>query len=375
MDRIRAELEQLSATGNYRHIPVPSGDNTLVDFSSNDYLGIAEDTEFQSRARQELSRLSPGMTASASRLLAADNSEHLALEKMLGDIYAPYFGDHRALLFNSGYHANTGMICALGGSSTLFIADKLVHASIIDGLVLSKSRFERFRHNDLDHLERLIAKYGSEYSRIVIVVESVYSMDGDAPDLERLASIKRSTPGAMLYVDEAHAVGVCGPQGLGLCANLPHAEDVDIMVGTFGKALASFGAYAVLSPTLKEYMVNRARALIFSTSIPPAVARWSAMTLQHSLSLDEARAHLSNMARILSEALGVDTPSHIMPVIIGDAARTLQISETLKQQGLKVLPIRTPTVPPGTERLRISLSAAHTIEDVQRLATAIRNCR
>ena len=371
MDKIISELQQLSASGNYRHMPRRQ-DTGLIDFSSNDYLGIAADAQFQLSARQSLSIGDLDMTSSASRMLAANNDEHFALEQALREAYSPWFGDHEALLFNSGYHANTGMIAALGGTSTIFLADKLVHASIIDGLVLSRSRFERFRHNDLDHLERLIAKFSGEYSRIVIVVESVYSMDGDHPDMDRLIDIRRRVPSAMLYVDEAHAVGVLGPQGLGLCATLPHAADVDIMVGTFGKALASFGAYAILKPVLKEYMVNRARSLIFSTSIPPIVARWSALTFAHAMTMDDARRHLADLGKRLATVLGMDTASHILPVIIGDAARTLQISDTLKQQGLKVLPIRTPTVPPGTERLRVSLSAAHTTDDIDRLAAAIK---
>jgi 8-amino-7-oxononanoate synthase len=367
MDAIENELASLRTAGNFRHIPTTFTDN-LTDFSSNDYLGLAEDRALREEFLATLNADNFRPTSSASRLLAGHQDEYQALENTLAEHY------HRpALLFNSGYHANTGMISALGGASTLFIADKLVHASIIDGLILSRSKFERFRHNDYAHLVKILDRYASQYSRVVIVTESIYSMDGDHADIEQLIDIKKSHDNVMLYVDEAHGVGVSGPHGLGLTMATSAPKAVDIMVGTFGKALASVGAYAITSPTVRDYMINRARSFIFSTSLPPTAALWSRATFIKALTMDAERAHLAELAEILARATHQAEPSHIQPLIIGDAALTVAASQRLKQEGLNVLPIRTPTVPPGTERLRFSLSAALPTPSVLRAVTTIQN--
>jgi 8-amino-7-oxononanoate synthase len=348
MKRINQTLADLAASGNLRKIPAQ--DNSRVyDFSSNDYLGLSEDVDLRADFLRGIAAETFLPSSSASRLLSARQNAYDELEKFIGTLYG-----RAALLFNSGYHANTGMIGALGSPSTLFVADKLVHASIIDGLVLSKSNFQRFKHNDYDHMCRIIERYGKDYERVVIVAESVYSMDGDSADIDKLVEAKRLHNNTLLYVDEAHAVGVLGARGLGLC----QGKDVDIMVGTFGKALASEGAFAVMSPTMREYMVNRCRSLIFSTAISPFAAMWSMTTLRRSLEMDDARKRLVTLAEKLEAATGSGIISHIQPYIVGDAKRTVELSQRLLRDGIKVLPIRTPTVPPGTERLRFSLSAA-----------------
>lgn len=308
------------------------------------------------------------MTSSASRLLSGRQREYEELENFLGQLYG-----RPCLLFNSGYHANTGMIQALADSKTLIVADKLVHASIIDGITLSKAPFTRFRHNDLGHLEKIMEKEAANHERVLIVVESVYSMDGDRADIDSIITIKRRYPNAMLYVDEAHAFGVEGPQGLGLCKESAEFGDVDIVVGTFGKACASAGAFCAVSPTLRDYLVNRARSFIFSTSLPPMTVAWTHFMIETFLTMDAERSQLRLLGQRLHDHLQplspktVITPSHIQPLVVGSADRAVELSRRLLEEGFKVLPIRTPTVPPGTERLRISLSAAIPIEEIDRL--------
>lgn len=365
MNEIRNTLLALNASGNLRAIPDDTSQlSDITDFSSNDYLGLGANTALRDDFLRECAAESVPLTSSASRLLSARQSEYLHLEKILEDAY-----QRPALLFNSGYHANTGLISALGGKDTLFVADKLVHASIVDGLVLSKSQFVRFRHNDMDHARRLIEKNAAQYKRLVIIAESVYSMDGDTAPIDELIRLKSLHPDSLLYIDEAHAIGVRGPAGLGEA--LHFGDSVDIIVGTFGKAIASEGAFAALNDDLRRFMVNRCRSLIFSTAISPLMVRWTARMLSTAMGMDTERVHLKKIAHILYSKARTSVDSHIQPFIIGNASRAVQISRQLMADRMKVLPIRTPTVPPGSERLRISLSAAMTVSDVQRLADAL----
>lgn len=372
MNRYAETLDSLRLSGNLRSIPEESPRTDVIDFSSNDYLGLASRPELQEEFFDDPLRRRIPMTSSASRLLCGRQREYDALEKRLGELYG-----RPCLLMNSGYHANTGLIAALADSRTLIVADKLVHASIIDGIVLSKAPFERFRHNDFNHLERILSKAAGKYESILIIAESVYSMDGDRTDLERLADLRHSTPGAMLYIDEAHAVGVEGPGGLGMCRASESYADVDVVVGTFGKAFASVGAFCAVSPVMRDYLVNRSRSLIFSTAIPPVSAAWTLFLLEKILLMDAERSHLRELGLRLQERLQplspafAISPSHIQPLVLGSAEKAVKFSRRLLDAGLKVLPIRTPTVPPGTERLRISLSAAMTTEDIDRLTDEI----
>ena len=371
MKTIEQTLQRLADGGNIRTIPQGDIDaGKFIDLTSNDYLGIASDVELRRKFLESLDVDNFLPTASASRLLATRQRYFEELEALLHELYGK-----PALLFNSGYHANTGMIAALGDKHTLVLADRLVHASIIDGMRLSGAKFMRYAHNDYAHLETLIRKYGGEYPRILIVSESVFSMDGDSSDIAALVAAKRLHPNALLYVDEAHAVGVCGPRGLGM--SVPYIADVDVLVGTLGKALASQGAYAVMSPQLRAYMVNTARSLIFSTALPPLSAMWSSYVIRHSVAMDENRRRLADLAATVATAVNASgisgvtvLPSHIIPVIIGDAKKTVRLSEELKSRGVLCLPIRTPTVPAGTERLRLSLNAALTDAEVRRVADA-----
>lgn len=348
MNYFEQTLTRLAEGNNLRHIPAASTGNDIVDLSGNDYLGLAADTSLKDEFFGKLTNV-PDMSASASRLLAAGQKEFAALEVLLADLYsAP------TLLFNSGYHANSGAISALARERTLIVADKLVHASIIDGMVLSKAHFERFRHNDVAHLRTILDKKAKDYDRVLIVCESIYSMDGDIAPLEAIVEAK--TPNSLLYVDEAHAFGALGRDGLGLTVDMP---GVDFTVGTLGKAAASTGAFIVCRPhRSKEYLLNTARSFIFSTALPPINIAWSRFIIEKIPAMNDRRAKLTGLNMVLGKILGIENPTHIQPYIVGSSDIAIELSQMLFAQGYKVLPIRTPTVPPGTERLRFSLSAA-----------------
>lgn len=365
---IEQTLEQLAASGNLRVIP-DEGRADTIDLSSNDYLGLAERSDLREDFFSGIPAGEMLMSSSASRLLGAHQKAFHSFEATLSDAY----NGRSALIFNSGYHANTGMIQALADHHTLIVADRLVHASIIDGIRLSGATFTRFAHNDYDRLNHIIDTRKDEFDTILIIAESVYSMDGDCADIDRLVESKRRCNGrGLLYIDEAHAVGVLGPAGLGLSAATAAPNEIDIVVGTLGKALASMGAYAVMSKNMREFMVNKARSLIFSTALPPLNIAWGEYVFKRSLTMDDERRHLGELSARLADALGATTPSHIRPLIVGDPQAAVSLSLKLLDKGLKVLPIRTPTVPPGTERLRFSLSAALSINDINRLAETLR---
>lgn len=362
----QALLHKRSVEGNLRSIPASNPD--LIDFTSNDYLGLAKDYS----CLNEVSTSS--MTSSASRLLSAEQKEYRALEGEISCLYG-----RPALLFNSGFHANTGCIPALALDKTLFVADKLCHASMIDGLILSRAPFLRFPHNDLNALYRIVEKHINDYDRIIVLTESVFSMDGDFAPLEEIADLRdRYQDKIITYVDEAHGVGVFGEHGLGLTEELGLINRTDLIVGTFGKALASYGAFVVTSEIMCHWLLNSARSFIFSTAIPPAVAAHSLEMLKISVDADARRSHLQTVSQMFRDGLAAitnkhtDSSSQIVPWIIGNSNRAIEYSEGLRENGIAALPIRRPTVPAGTERIRFSLSASHSAEDVRYLLTIIR---
>ena len=374
---INEYLQRLKDEGNFRSIPLETKAD-VVDFSTNVYIGIAGDGELRERFFADPAARNLPMSSSASRLLASRQIDYFNLETFLRLLYKKYRGeDTAALMFNSGYHANTGLIGSLAADDTYIIADRLVHASIIDGIVLSRAPFARFRHNDYDHLEQLIERHKGERGRILVAVESVYSMDGDSADIDRLIDIRRRYPQVMLYVDEAHAFGVCGPRGLGLVAASQAPGEVDVVIGTFGKAAGSMGAFAITSDAVRQYLVNTSRPLIFSTALPPMQAAWTRFALSALLSAERRRAHLQWLAERLNKVLRKYSAvpiavSHIQPLIIGDSKRVVELSHKLLHiYGLKALPIRKPTVPAGTERLRISLSASLNGREIDELDRAL----
>jgi 8-amino-7-oxononanoate synthase len=382
-DTCRAELARLRGLGRHRSLAVLTrgpgasvgrAGQPLLNLSSNDYLGLGAD-EGLLRAfldeRPDALLDARGMTASSSRLLTGTGPACAALEEEVAALY----GGRECTVFSSGYHANLGILTALGRKGDLFLSDKLNHASIIDGLRLSEATFRRYRHRDYGHLEDLLRAAAGGPGRTIIVTESVFSMDGDRADLPALVRLKERY-GAALIVDEAHAVGVFGDRGRGLAEEVGVLDQVDVLVGTFGKALASVGAFAVTSPPLKEYFVNTVRPLIFSTALPPAVLSWSRLTLRRMQGMGRERAALAALGSRLREQLAArgcvsGGESQIVPVQVGEDEAAVRLALKLQQAGFLVLPIRPPTVPPGTARVRLSLTAALRWDDLRPLADAL----
>lgn len=347
----------------------------IIDLLSNDYLGLGQEVE---KYKEEFFQRFPDVTftSSASRLLSRANKYHNRLEEYLQELYG-----RPALMFNSGYHANIGVIQALAVSGTLFIADKLIHASAIDGLRISGADYKRFPHNDIKKLRRIIKENSAKYDRIIVITESIFSMDGDQADLQELIKIKKGNPKVMLYLDEAHAFGVRGLKGLGLAEEMGLEKEIDIIVGTLGKAAASAGAFVITSPTLKQYLINTARSLIFSTAISPAQAAWSILMIEKITQLNERRLHLQRLSKYmvkeLERRLNFESPAttQIVPLIIGDASEAVLMANYLASKGFDSLAIRRPTVAAGSERLRFSLNAGMTEKDIDNLITALSHYR
>ncbi len=369
------KLKELSISGNLRSLPdvrhegkyIISGESRMLNLSSNDYLGLASDpdcrimADFLEEVAQAGLSSATLLSSVSSRLLTGTYAVHSDLERLLCDLS----GKEAALVLSSGYHMNIGILPAVTDAGTLILADKLVHASIIDGIRLSQAKSVRYRHQDLERLDALVSRYSKEYGRIIIVTESIFSMDGDVSDLRALAEIKRRYPGVMLYVDEAHAVGVRGETGMGVAQEQGVISDIDFLCGTFGKAIASAGAYVLCSKMMREFLVNRMRSLIFTTALPPLNMLWTLRVLENLGAMSDRRERLAANAaavRASLEAAGLECPSqsHIIPVMAGESVRALSMAEMIQKKGFYLLPVRPPTVPEGTSRLRISLTAAVT---------------
>ena len=380
MEKFQKELENLKHQSQFRQIPdIDAKDGKYIfakgqkylNLSSNDYLGLAYDSslvqEFLNSIKNDKNAL---FSSASSRLLTGNSKVFRDLEGFIAEL----FNKEQCLLFNSGYHANIGVLSALNQKGCAVFSDKLNHSSIIDGMKLSDGDFYRYKHLDYKHLEALLEKHSSKYEKVFIVSESVFSMDGDIADIERLVQIKKKY-NAILIIDEAHAFGIFGQKGCGVAENV---DGVDLIVATFGKALASYGAFVVGNKVLIEYLINKARSFIFSTNIPPVNAMWSLWLLQNKLpEMSQKRQNLLSLAAFLRCELqenGLDTlgESQIVPVIIGDNEKTVKIAEKLKSEGFWVLPIRPPTVPLGESRLRISLNTLMDEKDIIRLPKIIK---
>ena len=368
LDHYAEQLDDLKTQGNFRQFRsniqtdrwIEIDKQRMLNLSSNDYLGLAANTQLREQFFDETPNSQRWMSSSSSRLLTGNFPEYELLEQSLTQA----FQGRAALLFNSGYHMNIGILPALADSKTLILADKLIHASMIDGIRLSTAKYVRYRHNDLAHLTQLLGRYHDdiEIERIIVVTESIFSMDGDETDLAALVAIKQQFAKVMLYVDEAHAIGVRGEQGLGCAEQYSVIDQIDLLVGTFGKALASIGGYLICHPIIRDYLINKMRPLIFSTAQPPICMAWTNFIFQRVLSLNHLRSHLAQMSKSLQQAIqakGFTCPSssHIVPVIIGDSLKTVKKSKALQQAGFYIMPVRPPTVPQHSSRLRISLNA------------------
>lgn len=376
IEHLTKDLEELKTKKNFRALPslIHVGKNILQDerqmlnLSSNDYLGLASDPTLRKEFLATLPCEALPFSSSSSRLLTGNFTEYDQLEKQL----AMLFGTESALIFNSGYHANTGILPAVSTPATLILADKLIHASLIDGIRLSTARCIRYRHNDLVQLRRLVEENHTQYEQLIIVTESLFSMDGDAANLSELVALKRTYPNLLLYVDEAHAFGVRGNKGLGCAEEQGCIPDIDFLVGTFGKALASTGAYLVCREVIREYLINKMRTFIFTTALPPINIKWTSFILERLPDLNDRRKHLQTISTRLKEAivsLGNECPSvsQIVPMIVGASDQTVLKAEELQRKGFYALPVRPPTVPEGTSRIRFSLTANLTDDDIDQL--------
>ena len=379
MRKFTDELDALRAEGLYRSMRVIKGaqgsrveldGRQVILLCSNNYLGLADHPALK---RAAVEGVALGVGSGASRLVSGTMELHERLESRI----ASFKGTEKALLFNSGYSANTGIISALVGRGDAIFSDRLNHASIVDGAQLSRAGFYRYPHRDTAALERMLQEKGGKGRRL-IVTDGVFSMDGDIAPLEKLVHLAREY-GALLMVDDAHGSGVLGASGRGsgeLCGVM---DGIDIHMGTLGKGLGSFGAYAAASGTICDYLVNKARSFIFSTSLPPAVlaASIAALDLVDSPEGGELREKLSGNVALFKQRLqeaGFQTmgsETQIVPIFVGPAEATMEFSRRLLEQGVFVQGIRPPTVPAGSCRLRCTIMATHEISDLEFAAETI----
>ena len=369
-------LEALKAEGIERKLVKSTlvGNRIIIDgksyfnLSSNDYLGISTRMDWQKEFFEKIDTSQFLMGCTSSRLLTGNSSAKVLLEEFIGKQY------HKScLVFNSGYHTNVGILPAITTKRDLVIADKLVHASIIDGLKLSDCQWTRFRHNDYAHLAALLEKNSKQYDTIYVVTESIFSMDGDYCDLPQLVALKKQYD-FKLYLDEAHAIGVEGEHGLGYAEALGLNLDIDILVGTFSKALASEGGFVVTDEDTKQLLINKSRSFIFTTASSPISALWSLFVFQKTVNMQQERQHLKEITKLFCSLLG-DRPttgqSQIIPLLFEENKRCTAFSNQLREAGLWVSPIRYPSVPIHQPRIRLSLTAAISSSEIKQIYETI----
>jgi 8-amino-7-oxononanoate synthase len=371
VDFIQDQLQSLRKASLYRRVRSVAGEQDAIltvdgrqvlNFCSNNYLGLANHPALREAAKEAIDRY--GCGSGASRLISGNMTLHEELESQIAELK----GTEAALVFNSGFQANTGIIPVLVGEGDVILSDSLNHASIIDGCRLSRAKIFVYRHCDMNELERGL-KNSPPDSRKLIVTESLFSMDGDEAPLADIVSLAEEH-GAVVMVDEAHATGIYEPHGAGLVAKLGLGDRVLVQMGTLGKALGGFGAYVAGSPGLRDLLINRCRSFIFTTSLPPAVMAMAIAAIDLIKKEPERRQALRDNFQLLRgglELLGYSlgtSQSQILPLMIGDATQCMKLSEDLLQRGVFAQGIRPPTVLPGTSRLRITLMATHTREHI-----------
>jgi 8-amino-7-oxononanoate synthase len=376
---IEKELAGIQRAGLYRRLRRVEGDQgptlfldgrEIVNFSSNNYLGLANHPALAAAAKEAIDRY--GCGSGASRLISGNMTLHEELEGRL----AEYKGTEAALVFNSGFQANTGVISTLTGEGDAIFSDALNHASIIDGCRLSRAKVFVYPHNDLNRLEDAL-KEAAGIKRKLIVTETIFSMDGDEAPLVGIVELAEKY-GAFVMVDEAHATGVFGAQGAGVVQKLGLGEHVLVQMGTLGKALGGFGAYIAGSRDLRDLLINRCRSFIFTTALPPAVMAMAVAAIDIVKREPERREALwrncdrlrSGLAPVGLQLGGGESP--ILPLIVGEAGECMRFSEALLERGVFAQGIRPPTVPPGTSRLRITLMATHTEAHLDRALEAFK---
>jgi 8-amino-7-oxononanoate synthase len=365
--RMQSELDELHKESQFRTLDNPSG----INLYSNDYLGLAQDPRLKRAAMQSI-EAAESVGSTGSRLLSGNSREWEQIEKD----FAQFLGTEAALYFSSGYSANVGLISAIAGRGDIVFSDELNHASLIDGIRLSRAEKVIYPHRDLDFLAAALQKHRAHPGAKLIVTESIFSMEGDIAPIEQIVELARKY-GADVVVDEAHALGVYGPRGRGVCASLALEREVFATVHTCGKALASAGAFVCGGRLLRDYLINRARSFIFSTAMPPYMAGQIRAALELAFEADGRRDHLRSIANELRTSLAVGgvncggSASQIIPVCLGSNEAALSLAAHLQEAGFAVRAIRPPTVPAGTSRIRLSLTASISKDDIHRLALAI----
>jgi glycine C-acetyltransferase/8-amino-7-oxononanoate synthase len=369
-----AELEADGLRRRLRMVESPQGPKVLLDgapvlmLCSNNYLGLADHPNVRQAAANAARRW--GTSAAASRLISGTMPAHAQLESAL----AEFKGKPAALLFGSGYLANVGVIPALVGRDEVVFSDELNHASIIDGCRLARAETFVYRHADIEHLEWGLRKARGRAA--LIVTDGVFSMDGDTAPLRELVDLAQ-IHGCRLMVDEAHGTGCVGPEGRGSVAAAGLTGEVDVVMGTLGKALGSYGAYVCGSAELRDYLINACRPVIFSTALPPSVLAAAEAALDLLRRWPRRVERLQSNAAVLrralrAEGLEVDEAgSHIVPLVVGEADRAMDLCERALAQGVFAQAIRPPTVPDGTSRLRMCVMATHLVADLERAARVV----
>lgn len=346
-EEIEKELSSLKESGNYRSLREKN--RKLLNLSSNDYLGLANDENLKEEFYQ---RYSSKLSSSSSRLIDGSYSEIMELEKRAEEIYGK-----PCIMFNSGFDANSSLVETFCNKETLILTDRLNHASIYDGIINSGAQFLRYKHLDMENLEQLLIKYREKYRDILVISETVYSMDGDVADIERLIELKRKY-NFSLMIDEAHSYGV---YGYGMVYNLKLVDEVDFLVIPLGKGGGSVGAMVICENYIKEYIVNRSRKFIFSTALPPINSSWNLFILDRMFTFEEKREKLEKIKNYTLELLrknGIESSSttHIISIIIGNNHKISKIAENMEDKGYLLYPVKEPTVPRGTARFRIGLN-------------------
>lgn len=370
-DRIARELDALRAESQFRSLDIPRG----VNLSSNDYLALARDPRLKQAVAEAVSR-AERLGSTGSRLLSGNSREWEELESE----FAGFAGTEAALYFGSGYAANLGLLGAILKPHDVVFSDALVHASLIDGIRISRARRVVYPHADMDFLARALRKYQGGTGARLIVTESVFSMEGDVAPLEALLRLARDHA-ADVIVDEAHATGVFGPRGRGVVAQLGVEREPLAVVHTCGKALASAGAFVCGSASLKDYLVNHARTFIFTTAMPPYLAGQIRAALGLAIAADDRRAHLRALSDALRQQLSAAglgfsiSATQIVPVILGSNDAALRVAAHLQADGFAVKAIRPPTVPAGSARIRFSLSSSLTLDEILRLVASLAAAR
>lgn len=380
IERYSEKLRVIEHAGSYKVLRnvehngflINDSGEELLNLSSNDYLGLASNPNLLEDFHKRLDVKSMTFSASSSRLLSGNHAHYALLEEDLADLY----GKEAALVFNSGYHANVGILPALAGKRDLIIADKAIDASLIDGMRLSDAELMRFNHLEYEDLRYILSRERERFENVFIVSEAIFGMSGDLADLQQLCEIKREFD-TFLYIDEGHAVGVRGTNGLGLCEEQGCIDEIDFIIGSFGKALASVGAFLVCNKLFHDYLVNTQRTLIYPTALPPINVAWTRYVLNRLPEFYDMRIRLMDLAAELREVLhekGFQTlgDSHIIPMVCGDNEAAVEMHELLRSNGFYAVSVHYPTVPKGKSMIRLSLNAAIPDEEYSCLVDFLR---